>query len=204
MYSVETFKRKWLIQAVSGLDTNLSIPAESWFETKSGDEWTQINGLFSTLGVSSQLQGVITSQPFLRVFPGPSSSRSNDGNTPSYLPSGITTQFKPGQVRRRFTVQLAENRAGILDALQYIANLSNFASATGQQPIVVLDFCWPEITDVIASRPTGFPAYTVRLGMIETIDLSGPAGGFPGFLEFRGIGGNNAMSFVERDLRRVV
>jgi hypothetical protein len=204
MYTVDIFKRKWLIQCIAGLDTNLSIPAESWFSTKSGDEWTQINGLFGALGVSTSTQAVITSEPFLRVFPGLGSSRSNDGEVPTYISSGSTTQFKPGQVRRRFTIQLAETRAGILDTIQYVANLSNFASATGQSPILILDFCWPEVTDIMAARPTGFPPYTVRAGMIDSISLPGPSGGIPGFNEFRATGSNPEFSFIERDLRRVI
>lgn len=200
-YSPNIFKKPWYVQVPSGLSTLLSIPPDVWVpEAKTGDEWTQIQALYTPLGLSGSLQATINSVPFLRLFP-TEVTRSNDGQAPEYQVAGSGTSYKPGQIRRRFSVTLSENRAGVLDALEDAANSSNFGDAAGQWPLIVLDFCYPELADKKAGLAAGYQPYSVRLGMISEV-TGGPTLGFPGYDQFRH--GQAGFQFQERGLRRVV
>jgi hypothetical protein len=198
----QAFRNPWLVQVVPGLD----IPDDSYVPPiKPIDaEWQNIQDAFLPLGVSAATQLVITGQPFMRLFPMSGSTRSNDGEGPRYESAGVGTRFVPGQVRRRWGVQLAETRAGVLAALEHVANLSAFGSATGQTPLVVLDFCWVETIDYYACLIAGLQPFTVRLGLISEVNNPGPGAGYAGFEQFRATGGQASFTFVERDLRRVI
>jgi hypothetical protein len=205
-YSPAIYRKPWYVQLAPGLDTALGIPAGAFVPATKpvGAEWTQIQALYTPLGLDAGLQATINGAPFLRVFPASGSAMSNDGQAPMYESTGTGTQFKPGQVRRRFSIQLNETRRPVLDALEDTANAGNFGNAAGQVPVIVLDFCWPELADKKAAMVAGYQPYTVRLGGLFEISSPGPAIGMPGGDQFRSTGGQAGFVFTERGLRRAV
>lgn len=198
----QSFRNPWLIQVVDGL----GIPDSSFIPGAKPDdpEWNNITGAYVALGIDTTTQLVINSQPFLRLFPGQGSSRSNDGNAPQYVQAGTGVRFEPGQIQRRFTIQMGETRSAILTAIEHVANLSNFGNSAGQSPLLVLDFCWPETQDILACKQINAQPFTVRLGMIDSVDFPGPGAGYPGSDQYRATGGQASFSFRERSLRRAV
>lgn len=196
------FRNPWLIQVVEGL----GIPDDHYIPGAKPDnpEWNNITGAYTALGIDTTTQLAINSQPFIRIFPMQGSSRSNDGEAPKYQQAGTGVRFEPGQIQRRFNIQLAETRTEILTALEHVANLANFGNATGQVPLLVLDFCWPETTDIFACKTINAQPFTVRLGMIDSVSYPGPGGGYAGWDQFQATGGQASFSFQERKLRRVV
>jgi hypothetical protein len=205
-YSPNIYRKPWYIQLAPGLDTALGIPADAFVPASKpvGDEWTQIQALYTPLGLDAGLQATINGAPFLRVFPMSDSVRSNDGQAARYEITGTGQQFAPGQVRRRFTIQLNETRAGVLNAIEDSANSGNFGNAAGQIPLIVLDFFDPEISDIKAARLAGYQPYTVRLGGIFELSYPGGTIGVPGGDQFRSTGGAASFTFTEKGLRRAV
>lgn len=200
-----TFFRKWLIQSPAGLETALGIAADDYIQAVHpvDDEWTAIDTLSPLLGLSAEQIAAIASSPFLRLHPAPSSSMANDGDAPSYRASSANTIYQSGAVRRRFEVDVRDMRSPIADGIRRIADVSNFGDETQQIPVLVLDFCFPEVNDKIIAVGQNLPAYTVRTGLIGNVELSGPEAGYPG-TDRVSLGSGFSFTFTESILRRAV
>ncbi|NEZ65549.1 hypothetical protein D0962_22795 [Leptolyngbyaceae cyanobacterium CCMR0082] len=199
------FYRKWLIQASAGLDVALDIPAEAYIQTPHpvDDEWAAIDSLKTPLGLSAADIAVIDSSPFLRLHPSPDSTFSNDGNEAAYREAAAGTIYQPGSVRRRFEINVRDARTAISDAVRRIAELSNFGTPGQQVPVLILDFCFPEVGDKTVAIAQNQPAYTVRKGLISSVSIQGPDAGYPGSTRVN-LGNGFSFTFAESILRRAV
>ena len=198
------FFRKWLVQSPVNLDAALGISAEDYIQTPhpADDEWAAIDALKTPLGLSAADIAVIDASPFLRLHPASDSTFSNDGEEAAYREASSGTVYQPGSVRRRFEINVRDARTAIADAMRQIANVSNFGTVSQQIPVLVLDFCFPEVDDKIIAIAQNQPAYTVRKGLIN-VQINGPDAGRPGSNRVN-LGGNFSFTFQESILRRAV
>ena len=199
-----TFFRKWLLQSPAGLDAALGIPAADYIQAAhpADDEWAAINTLSPLLGLSAEQSATLAASPFLRLHPEASSRMSNDGEAPGYRASSSGTINQAGGIRRRFEINIRDVRSPIADGIRRIADVSNYGDQVQQIPVLILDFCFPEVNDKIIAIAQNLPPYTVRLGLISDVGLSGPEAGYPG-TDRVSLGSGFSFTFTESTLRRV-
>jgi hypothetical protein len=199
----KSFRSKWLVQAVAGMEGALGVPTESWIPAvhPSNAEWQYIQALYAPLGLSALEVSTIEGSPFVRIFP--QGTPKTLGRAPEYKIEGVGLNYAPGVIQRSWDIRLTSQVQGLYEGLRYISEVSNYGNPTRHRPVLVLDFSWPETRDIIAARAAGYPPYTVRLGMIRNLQSGGPAGGYPGYEQFSGVGGQGiSFEFVEATLRR--